>query len=196
LDKLCDLPAPANTNSIGTWRPDVVAAEATLRKAEADLRFQKSLRVPDPTVMAEYEHQPPDFPNSVGFGVSLPLPLWNRNRGNILAAESAMEQARLAFEKAKAQAIADIAVARLAYEDALKRWQSYRQSIGPKSEQIRKTMAYAYQKGGASLLDLLVAERNDNDVRLAAAQAASDTAATAAAFRAATQEIQPSQLKP
>lgn len=196
LDKLCDLPAPANTNSIGTWRPDVVVAEATLRKAEADLRFQKSMRVPDPTLMAEYEHQPPDFPNSVGFGVSLPLPLWNRNRGNILAAESAMEQARLAFEKAKAQAIADIAVARLAYEDALKRWQSYRQSIGPKSEQIRKTMAYAYQKGGASLLDLLVAERNDNDVRLAAAQAASDTAATAAAFRAATQEIQPSQLKP
>ena len=194
LDKLCDLPAPASTNSIGTWRPDVVAAEATLRKAEADLRFQKSMRVPDPTVMAEYEHQPPDFPNSVGFGVSLPLPLWNRNRGNILAAESAMEQARLAFEKAKAQAIADIAVARLAYEDALKRWRSYRQSIGPKSEQIRKTMAYAYQKGGASLLDLLVAERNDNDVRLAAAQAASDTAATAAAFRAATEEIKPSQV--
>jgi outer membrane protein, heavy metal efflux system len=194
LDKLCDLPAPANTNSIGIWRPDVVAAEATLRKAEADLRFQKSMRVPDPTVMAEYEHQPPDFPNSVGFGVSLPLPLWNRNRGNILAAESAMEQARLAFEKAKAQAIADIAVARLAYEDALKRWQSYRQSIGPKSEQIRKTMAYAYQKGGASLLDLLVAERNDNDVRLAAAQAASDTAATAAAFKSATEEIKPAQL--
>ena len=194
LDKLCDLPAPASTNSIGTWRPDVVAAEATLRKAEADLRFQKSMRVPDPTVMAEYEHQPPDFPNSVGFGVSLPLPLWNRNRGNILAAESAMEQARLAFEKAKAQAIADIAVTRLAYEDALKRWRSYRQSIGPKSEQIRKTMAYAYQKGGASLLDLLVAERNDNDVRLAAAQAASDTAATAAAFRAATEEIKPSQV--
>ena len=55
-------------------------------------------------------------------------------------------------------------------------------------------MAYAYQKGGASLLDLLVAERNDNDVRLAAAQAASDTAATAAAFKAATEEIQPSQV--
>ena len=194
LEKLCDLPAPANTNSIGTWRPDVVAAEATLRKAEADLRFQKAMRVPDPTVLAQYEHEPPDYPNSVGFGVSLPVPLWNRNRGNILAAESAVEQARLAFEKAKAQAVADIAVARLAYEDALKRWQSYQQSIRPKSEQIRQTMAYAYQKGGASLLDLLVAERNDNDVRLAAAQAASDTAATAAAFKAATEEIQPSQV--
>src|ERR1035441_4717486 len=105
------------------------------------------------------------------------------------------EQARLAFEKAKAEAVADIAVSRLAYVDAVKRWSSYRDSIRPKSEQIRQTMAYAYQKGGASLLDLLVAERNDNDIRLAAAQAASDMASAGAAFKAATQEIQPTQVK-
>jgi cobalt-zinc-cadmium efflux system outer membrane protein len=195
LETLCASATPLNTNSVGTWRPDVIAAEAALRKAEADLRLQKAMRVPDPTVLAQYEHYPDTNPNSVGVGVSLPVPLWNRNRGNILAAQAAREQARLAFEKAKAGAVADIAVARLAYSDALKRWRSYRDNIRPKSEQIRQTMAYAYQKGGASLLDLLVAERNDNDIRLAAAQAASDTASAGAAFNAATQEIQPSQVK-
>jgi cobalt-zinc-cadmium efflux system outer membrane protein len=195
LETLCASTTPINTNSVGTWRPDVMAAEAALRKAEADLRFQKAVRIPDPTLQGQYEHQPPDNPNSVGFMVSLPVPLWNRNRGNILAAEAAREQARLAYEKAKAEAMGDIAVARLAYEDALKRWRSYRESIRPKSEQIRQTMAYAYQKGGASLLDLLVAERNDNDIRLAAAQAAGDTASAGAAFKAATQEIQPTQVK-
>jgi cobalt-zinc-cadmium efflux system outer membrane protein len=195
LETLFASTMPLNTNSVGTWRPDVIAAEAALRKAEADLRLQKAMRVPDPTLLAQYEHQPPDTPNTVGFGVSFPVPLWNRNRGNILAAEAAREQARLAFEKANAEAMGDIAVARLAYEDALRRWRSYRDSIRPKSEQIRQTMAYAYQKGGASLLDLLVAERNDNDIRLAAAQAASDTASAGAAFKAATQEIQPMQVK-
>ena len=195
LETLFTSTAPLNTNSVGIWRADVIAAEAALRKAEADLRLQKAMRVPDPTLLAQYEHQPPDTPNTVGFGVSFPVPLWNRNRGNILAAEAAREQARLAFEKAKAEAVADIAVARLAYEDALKRWRSYHDSIRPKSEQIRQTMAYAYQKGGASLLDLLVAERNDNDIRLAAAQAAGDTASAGAAFKAATQEIQPTQVK-
>ena len=195
LDTLCAATAPLNTNSVGTWRPDVIAAEAALHKAEADWRLQKANRIPDPTVLAQYEHQPPDNPNSVGFGVSFPVPLWNRNRGNILAAEAAREQARLAFEKAKAEAVADIAVSRLAYNDALKRWRSYRESIRPKSEQVRQTMAYAYQKGGASLLDLLVAERNDNDIRLAAAQAASDMASAGAAFKAATQEIEPTQVK-
>ena len=102
LEALCATTAPLNTNSVGTWRPDVVAAEAALRKAEADLRLQKANRIPDPTILAQYEHEPPDNPNSVGFGVSFPVPLWNRNRGNILAAEAAREQARLAFEKARA----------------------------------------------------------------------------------------------
>ena len=62
-----------------------------------------------------------------------------------------------------------------AYEDASNRWQRYREDIRPKSAEVRTTKAYAYQKGGASLLDMLVAERDDNEVRLAAIQAASDT---------------------
>jgi cobalt-zinc-cadmium efflux system outer membrane protein len=194
LEALCAPVAPTEPNHGGYWRADVVAAEAELRKAEADLRLQKANRVPDPTVLAQYEHQPPDNPNSVGFGISLPLPLWNRNKGNILAAEAAREQARLALEKIQAQAAADVTTARFVYDNALQRWLSYRDTIRPKSEQIRKTIAYAYQKGGASLLDLLIAERNDNEVRLGAAQAASDTAAALASLNAATQVIQPFQI--
>jgi cobalt-zinc-cadmium efflux system outer membrane protein len=195
LEALLAASPPPSTNSTVLWRPDVAAAEAALRKAESDLRLQKAYRIPDPTVLAQYEHEPPDMPNTVGFGVSFPIPLWNRNRGNILAAEAAREQARLAFEKIQAQAAADIATSRFSYDDARARWESYRDNIRPKSEEIRKTIAYAYEKGGASLLDLLSTQRNDNDVRLAAAQAQSDILVAIAALNAATMEIQPSQLK-
>jgi cobalt-zinc-cadmium efflux system outer membrane protein len=194
LETLAGSTELGNTNSAGTWRPDVVAAQTAWRKTEADLRLQKAYRVPDPTVLAQYEHEPPEAMNSTGFGVSLPLPLWNRNRGNILSAQAACEQARLAFEKAQAQAVAEIATALLAYDDALRRWTQYRQSIRPKSEQVRKTKSYAYERGGASLLDMLVAERDDNDVRLAASQSAGDTALAIATLKAATMEIQPSQV--
>jgi cobalt-zinc-cadmium efflux system outer membrane protein len=191
---LATSPSP-HTNAAVIWRPDVVAAEAALRKTEADLHLQKAIRIPDPTVLAQYEHEPPDNPNSIGIGVSFPIPLWNRNRGNIMAAEAAREQARLAYEKIKAQAVAEIATALLAYDDARARWESYRDNIRPKSEQIRKTITYAYEKGGASLLDLLSTQRNDNDVRLAAAQAQSDILVALAALNAATMEIPPAQLK-
>jgi len=186
---------PAGTNTTGLRRPDVVAAEAAWHKAEADWKLQRAYRVPDPTVLAQYEHEPADAPNSVGLGISFPLPLWNRNRGNILAASAALEQARLAAEKTRAQAAADIATARLAYDDALRRWQSYRNSIRPKSDQLRQTKAYAYQKGGASLLDLLVAERDDNEIRLAAMQAASDTVVAGATLKAATVQIRPEEIR-
>lgn len=195
VETLAALGPPAGTNATGLWRPDVVAAEAAWRKAEADRRLQKAYRIPDPTVLAEYEHLPPDTPNTVGFGVNFPLPLWNHNRGNILAATAAEEQSRLAFEKAKAQAQADIATAIVAYQEAVQRWQRYHDNIQPKSEQVRKTKLYAYQKGAASLLDMLVAERDDNDVRMAALQAASDTAAALATLDAATREIKPAEVK-
>ncbi len=166
-------------------RPDVRAAEFARAKAEADLRLQKAQRVPDPTFFAQYEHEPPDLPNSVGFGVSFPLPLWNRNRGNVSAAEATLEQTRILAEKARAQAAADVIVAKNSYASALDRWQHYRDELQPKSAKIRETVAYAYEKGGTSLLDLLSAQRNDNDVRFATAQAAADAATASAALKAA-----------
>ena len=166
-------------------RPDFVAAEAWLRKADADVRLAKAQRVPDPTVLVQYEHEPPDQPNTIGVGLSFPLPLWNRNKGGIDAARAARDQAALQLEKIKAQIAADIVVARTSYADATERWRRQRDVIQPKSASIRETVAFAYEKGGASLLDLLSAERNNNDVRLATAQAAADTAVAAANLKAA-----------
>ena len=45
-------------------------------------------RSPDPTLLVQYEREPPDQANTLGFGISFPLPLWNRNKGGILAAQS------------------------------------------------------------------------------------------------------------
>ena len=45
---------------------------------------------------------------------------------------------------------------------------------------MRESVAFAYEKGGASLVDLLDAERTDNDIRLATVQAMSDTASAVA----------------
>ena len=112
---------------------NTLAAE---RKAEADLRLQRALRVPDPTVSLQYEHEQPDKPNTIGLAVSLPLPLWNRNEGNITAARTAISAAKVQTDKLRAQIAADIASARVAYEEAAGRWQRYREQIRPKSEQI------------------------------------------------------------
>ena len=177
-----------NLQSALARRPDIRAAESARAKAAADLRLQKAMRVPDPTFLGQYEHEPPEQPNTIGLGVSFPVPIWNRNRGNITAAEATVQQTEVQLAKVEAQAAADIVIAQTTYSSALSRWQRYREQLALKSRQIRETVAFAYEKGGATLLDLLSAQRNDNDVRLATAQAAADTANAAAVLRAARNE--------
>lgn len=172
-------------------RPDVRAAEAAVARADAELRLQKAQRVPDPTVSVQYEHEPPDQPHTVGIGVSLPLPLWNWNRGRIVAAEASKRQAQLAASKAASQAAAEVSIAEHDYESAVRRRDSYLNHLVPKSASVRETVTFAYRKGGASLLDLLSVQRNDNELRIAAAQANAEVIAARSALAAARGEPDP-----
>lgn len=182
LEELAKLPPGAgDTDS----RPDLLAARSLLEKSEADLRLQKAMRVPDPTFLVQYEHNPPDQPNTLGFGLSFPLPLWNFNTGNIRAAEAARRQAELAMEKIEGQVAFDVASARVAYAEATRRWQAYQSDLQAKSAKVLETVQFAYKKGGASLLDLFAAQRTDNDVRTAAVQAMGDRAVAAVTLAAA-----------
>jgi cobalt-zinc-cadmium efflux system outer membrane protein len=128
----------------------------------------------------EYERQPPSQPNTVGFGISLPLPIWNQNGGNIRAALAAQNAAESQVGKVETQIASDISVAETAYQEAVTRWRRYENNIQPRSAEVLKTISYAYKKGGASLLDLLSAERDDNAIRLVTAQSMADSATAAA----------------
>jgi cobalt-zinc-cadmium efflux system outer membrane protein len=166
-------------------RPDILAAEAAVTQAEADLKLQKRGVVPDLTVSVQYEREPPDQPNTAGVGVSFPLPLWNRNTGATLAAKAARDQAEAELDKVRVQAAAELATLRVTYEEARSRAETYRNELQPKSADITRTVAYAYQQGGAALVELLAAERSDNDIRLAAVHARADQLSAAAALEAA-----------
>jgi cobalt-zinc-cadmium efflux system outer membrane protein len=189
-DSLDDLATSETVEGASEPRPDLVAAEAMLRKAESDWRLQRAMRIPDPTVTVQYEHNPPDQPNTLGFAVSLPLPIWNQNGGNIQAAAAVRDQAASQVGKLQTQVASDVFTAEVAYEEASVRWRKYETDIKPRSAEVLKSVSYAYQKGGAALLDLLLAERNDNDIRLATAQAMADSA-TAAATLANVRNIIP-----
>lgn len=180
--------APSLTEAALLARPDVLAAQAAVHQADASIRLQKAQRVPDPTVSLLYEHEPPDQPHTVGMGVSFPLPLWNRNRGNISAARALKEQAQTNADKAAAAAYAEAGTALREFESARARRDEYVDRIVPRSASVRETVTFAYQKGGATLLDLLSAQRNDNEVRLAAAHAAAEVIVARAVLASALNE--------
>jgi cobalt-zinc-cadmium efflux system outer membrane protein len=75
--------------------------------------------------------------------------------------------------------------AEVAYDEATERLKNYQDHIRPQADSARASVIFKFDKGGASLVDLLEAERSDNDVRIATAQAMADTVSTAADLAAA-----------
>ncbi|WP_080904917.1 TolC family protein [Parabacteroides sp. Marseille-P3160] len=68
-------------------RPDLKRQQLQVRYYEKALTYEKSQRIPDMTLNADYDRQGGVWKDFVGFGVSFDLPFLNRNQGNIKAAK-------------------------------------------------------------------------------------------------------------
>lgn len=70
---------------------------------ELFLRWQKSLATPDLVAGAAYDQRGGAFQNQVNLTFGIPLPLWNRNKGNIKIAEAQLRQSAISKNYKKLQ---------------------------------------------------------------------------------------------
>lgn len=68
-------------------RPDLKITNEFEALALLNLQLQKKLAIPDVALNSSYDQRGGAFQNQVNVGLSIPIPVWNRNRGNIKAAE-------------------------------------------------------------------------------------------------------------
>lgn len=99
-------------------RPDLKQASQLEALALLNLIYQKKLAIPDLAVNASYDQRGGAFHNQTNVGVNIPLPLWNRNRGNIKAAEYGTNTADL-YQKQKLKEVET---------DVLSAWQTLKYS--------------------------------------------------------------------
>jgi len=194
LESLANIPSGI-VFTVPENRPDVVAAEAAVRKADYDIALAKAGRIPDLTFQTQYERNPPDPLNSVGFSFSFPLPVLNHNDGAIQSALASREIAVSQLDKTRQGVISDITTAEAAYQEARARLSRYEATVRPAARKVRDAVTFAFDRGGASLLDLLEAQRSDNDIRAATEQAEADSVTAAAALAAAYDRRFPAEMK-
>jgi len=169
-----------------THRPDLKSAETGLEKSEADLRLAKANGYPDPTVGVSYLHTgneiggpgwfQPFYPkgeamNAMGLGISFPIPLFNRNQGEIARAKSERLRAEYLASAAANQVLQDVETAYASLDSARNRVHLYEQTYLSRAKESRDIAEFAFQKGATSLLDLLDAERTHRATQLAYRQA-------------------------
>ncbi|MCL2414244.1 MAG: TolC family protein [Bacteroidales bacterium] len=73
-------------------RPDLRAYNLQTVFHERELSYERSHRIPDLTFSAFFDRHDGPLENFVGFGVSMDLPIWDRNQGNIRVARLSIEQ--------------------------------------------------------------------------------------------------------
>jgi len=150
-------------------RPDLRAAQQGVVAAESQLALQKANGKVDITGTFNYTHTA--GVNTGAFFYSMPLPIFNRNQGEIARAQYGIAQAQELASETAQQVSTDVvtAFANLQTNDQI--IQLYRGGYLDQAKQSRDISEYAYRKGAASLLDYLDAERTYRANQLAYRQA-------------------------
>ena len=138
-------------------RPDLRAAEAAREKARADINLAKANAWWDVTPQIEYQRIGPD--NTIGFGFSLPIKLFDRNQGEIARTQADAKRAEASREALLGQALAEVDTALATVTTEKSKVVLLRDTYLPKIRQARETIEFAYRRGGVTLLDYLDAQR-------------------------------------
>ncbi|HXR33855.1 MAG TPA: TolC family protein [Verrucomicrobiae bacterium] len=166
-------PVHANLNELKSLaalnRPDLRAAQQAVAAAESQLALQQANGKMDITGTFNYTHTA--GVNTGAFYYSMPLPIFNRNQGEIVRARYAITQAQEQASETTQQVSTDVvqAYANLHTNDEI--IQLYQGGYVDQAKQSRDISEYAYRKGAASLLDYLDSERTYRANQLAYRQA-------------------------
>jgi cobalt-zinc-cadmium efflux system outer membrane protein len=144
-------------------RPDLAGARLNRERAEASIRMSKRLRFPDIALSAaasgQGSHDNAINPPTISVGLTLTPPVFNRYRGEIdkASADLAMQDAQLA--KTEAQVLSDVQMAFTQWRAARSRVERAERELLEHAKRTRDLVEVQYQKGAASLLEYLDAQR-------------------------------------
>lgn len=172
---LADLPEatlPGAPETTGTAVPQVAFAAATREQAAQELVAEKLRPIPDVTLGLGVRRFEDNGEHALVAGLSVPLPLFDRNRHGIAAAAARLEQARSSERNAQLSTRAALAQATQELDLRRNEARALRDELLPAAQQAFEAVDFGYRAGKFALLDLLDAQRQLSEVqtRLLSAQ--------------------------
>jgi cobalt-zinc-cadmium efflux system outer membrane protein len=146
-------------------RPDLRAAVQAIDKAKTDHQLAVSNGSTDPTFSVDVGRNPP-IPAYFGFSVNIPVRIFDRNQGEKERTEIDIRRNERLRDQAVAQVFNDVDSAWVTVNSELNLLKPYRDKYLAQALRVRDTITFAYQHGGASLLDFLNAQNDYRSVQL------------------------------
>ena len=134
-------------------------AKLQIDQREASLGLEKAQRIPDLTVSigSQYDERERERVNVVG--LSMPIPLFNRNQGNVLAAARRTDQARDLRNASELRLRTEIQTTLDQWMTANTEVASFNQTILPAAQSAVDTATRGFEMGKFNFLDVLDAQR-------------------------------------
>jgi cobalt-zinc-cadmium efflux system outer membrane protein len=151
-------------------RPDVAAMRLGVSYAEATFKLAKANAYSDVYLLWQpYTYQdntPYGLKGQISWalGVTVPLPIYNRNQGGIARAKINVTQSEVQLSDAQRQLVIDVEKAVQEYDVSRRLVAELRESVIPDAKQIRDAAERLWKGGETSILNFLQAQLDYNDV--------------------------------
>ncbi len=150
-------------------RPDLLGSQEAIRAAQSQIALAKANGKVDFTTSVSYSHLSDQ--NSLSIAFNVPLPIFDRNQGEIARTRFAMTQSQQNAEAASDTVLTDVRNSYEAFATNQQIVQLYLSGYLKQAQDSRDISEYAYKRGAASLLDYLDSERSYRATQLAYRQA-------------------------
>ncbi|KAF2327180.1 TolC family protein [Flavobacterium daemonense] len=134
-------------------RPDYLAKQKEIDANEINVKWQKSLSIPDLTLGANYDQRGGAFNKEANVSLGIPLPLWNKNKGNIKYAQTILEQSKVEKQNFDLQLQTEITSAWNKWEESRKNYSVIKPTVNADFEAVYNGMLNNFQKRNVSLLE-------------------------------------------
>jgi cobalt-zinc-cadmium efflux system outer membrane protein len=146
-------------------RPDLKAALQAVDKARTDHRLAVANGSTDPTFSMDVARNPP-IPAYFGISVTIPLRVFDRNQGEKARTQLDIQRNQRLEDATRAQVFNDTDSAFATLNSTRVLLRAYKTRYLEQATRVRDTVSFAYQHGGASLLDFLSAQNDYRSVQL------------------------------
>jgi len=147
-------------------RPDLKLANIGVLNQQHNLTYQKALVAPDVTVGVEYDKASNYIPNYWGLAVGLPLPILNRNKGNINAAKFSIEQAKLEQQQSGFRVEQEVIAAYNKFQKSLNIWKQGVGQLDQQYDNMLLNMTNSYRQRQIGLLEFIDFFESYKDIKL------------------------------
>ncbi|MGA9668552.1 MAG: TolC family protein [Terracidiphilus sp.] len=155
-------------------RPDLQAALQTVKQSETNHKLAVADGSTDPTFAGWFTNNSstnnPNGPDTIGVSVSVPLRIFDRNQGEKKRTQIDIDRSQQASDAARAQVFSDVDTAYELVRSNIVLLKPYKAKYNDQALRVRDTVTFAYEHGGASLMDFLNAQSDYRQVQLSYAQ--------------------------